>query len=96
MTAGKAASQAGHAFLDSFLSAPPNLCAAYRADGGGTKITLSVKNEAAMRAAYAAAQDRGLPCALVVEDDGTPTALGIGPVTKGDAIPIAGRFSLMK
>jgi hypothetical protein len=29
MTAGKAASQAGHAFLDSFLTAPPDLTKAY-------------------------------------------------------------------
>lgn len=96
MTAGKAASQAGHAFLDAFLTSPPELRDAFRADGGGTKIVLSVQNEAVMRAAYAAAQDRGVPCALVLEDDGTPTALGIGPVERSIAKPITRKFSLMK
>jgi peptidyl-tRNA hydrolase len=94
-TSGEAAAQAGHAFLDSFLKAPPDLTQAYVSDGG-TKIVLSVHNEAVLRAAYAAAQDRGLPCALVIEDDGTPTALGIGPIDRNAAKPITKKFSLMK
>lgn len=96
MTAGKAASQAGHAFLDAFLKAPSDLCDAYRADGGGTKIVLSAPNESSMRAAYAAAQDRDLPCSLVTEEDGTATAVGIGPVERDIIKPITKRFSLMK
>ena len=96
LTAGAAAAQAGHAFLDSFLKAPPELTQAYVTGGGGTKIVLSVQNESVLRAAYAAAQDRGFPCALVLEDDGTPTALGIGPINRNAAKPITKKFSLMK
>jgi peptidyl-tRNA hydrolase len=40
MSPGKIASQAGHAFMEAFLAAPPEAQAAYRKDAPGTKICL--------------------------------------------------------
>jgi len=105
MTAGKAASQVGHAFLDSYIKAPPDIIAAYLADGG-TKIVLTVPDEKSLCDAYYEARMAGLPCAMVVESehvmppsfDGSPvvTAVGIGPVAKADARAITKRLPLMK
>jgi len=104
MTAGKAASQAGHAFLDSFLTAPSEFVSAYLADGG-TKVVLSCKDERELCDVYYKARMAGLPCAMVVESehvmppafDGTPvvTAVGIGPCSKAAAKPITGDLRLM-
>jgi peptidyl-tRNA hydrolase len=102
MTAGKAASQAGHAFLSAYISAPPDVRDAYHdADGDSTKITLDAPNESALRRAYDAARAAGLPCAIVLEElpghaIKIPTALGIGPVDRTVAKPITKRFSSMK
>jgi peptidyl-tRNA hydrolase len=96
LTAGKAASQAAHAALDSYLTAPQAARDAYHLPEGGTKIVLTAPNETVLRAAYAAVVDRGLPCALIFEDDGTPLALGIGPCDRSEAKPITRKFSLMK
>jgi peptidyl-tRNA hydrolase len=96
MTAGKAASQAAHAALDTYLTATPDAREAYHSPDGGTKVTLSCSSEPVLRAAYAAAQDRGLPCALILEGDNTPLALGIGPCDRAEAKPITRKFSLMK
>lgn len=49
MTPGKAASQAGHAFLASYLKSDPEAAQAFVADGGGTKIVLAVPDEVALR-----------------------------------------------
>jgi PTH2 family peptidyl-tRNA hydrolase len=105
MTAGKAASQAGHAFLDSFLTAPPDIAKAYVADGG-TKIVLSIADERALCDLYHAARMAKLPCAMVVEQDhvmpphfdGSPivTAIGIGPVDRAAARAFTKGLRLMK
>jgi len=105
MTAGKAASQAGHAFLDSFLTAPPDLTKAYM-DDGGTKIVLSVPDEKSLCDVYYRARMAKLPCAMVVESnhvmppsfDGSEivTAVGIGPVSRADAKPLTRGLALMK
>ena len=105
MTAGKAASQAGHAFLDSFLTAPTDITEAYLADGG-TKIVLTVPGERQLVDAFHKAKAARLPCAMVVEQnhvmppsfDGSPipTAIGIGPVMRSQAREITRRLSLMK
>lgn len=105
MTAGKAASQAGHAFLDSYLTAPPEIIISYL-DHGGTKIVLTAHNERELRQAYDRAVEAGLPCAQIIDSghvsppdfDGTPilTAVGIGPVARAAVKPITKRFSLMK
>ncbi len=103
MSTGKAASQAGHAFLDSFTKASPDIADAYQANGS-TKVVLVAEDEVALRQLYAKAFERGLPCALVVESnhvmppsfDGSPilTALGIGPAPRCMVRGITGRLRL--
>lgn len=105
MTKGKAASQAGHAFLDSLLTAHPDITKAYLA-AGGTKIVLSVASERALCDLYYQARMAKIPCAMVVESehvmppsfDGSPiiTAVGIGPVERSAARPITGKLQLMR
>lgn len=104
MTAGKAASQAGHAFLDSFLTAPPDIASAYLAQGG-TKIVLAAADERALCDLYHHARMAKLPCAMVIESehvmppafDGSPivTAIGIGPLSRSQAKPITRGLRLM-
>jgi peptidyl-tRNA hydrolase len=104
MTTGKAASQAGHAFLDSYLTAPPDIIQAYLADGG-TKVVLRVANERELCDIYYKAKMLKLPCAMVVESehvmppvfDGSPivTAVGIGPVEKSAAKQLLGGLKLL-
>ena len=106
MTAGKAASQAGHAFLDSLLSASPDQISAYRAPDGGTKIVLTVPGERELCALFHKTKLAGLPCAIVVEQnhvmppvfDGSPivTAIGIGPIERSRARPLTRGLPLMK
>jgi peptidyl-tRNA hydrolase len=104
MPPGKAASQAGHAFLDSFLKSPPDIQKSYLQDGG-TKIVLLADDEVHLRALHMEAERIGLPCALVVESghilppvfDGSPiiTALGIGPVMREMGRSVTGDLPLM-
>lgn len=105
MTAGKAASQAGHAFLDSFDTATPEQQAAYRKDGG-TKIVLTIPGERELCDAFHQAKLAGLPCAMVIEQDhvmppyfdGSPiaTAIGVGPIERSKARAITKGLQLMK
>jgi PTH2 family peptidyl-tRNA hydrolase len=105
MTPGKAASQAGHAFLSSYLRADPDTARAYVADGGGTKVVLAVPDEPALWQAYKRACDADLPCALWTESghvmpptfDGSPivTAVGIGPADRSRIKPIVSDLRLM-
>lgn len=94
MTAGKAASQAGHAFLDSFLNAESGNRDAYLSKVGGTKVVLGVDSEARLREIYNNAIKLGLPASLV-EDDGVATAAGIGPAPRNLIRPLTKRLSLM-
>lgn len=94
MTAGKVASQAGHAFLDSFLNAKDTAQDAYLSDVGGTKVVLGVDGEARLREIYANAVGLGLPASLI-EDEGVPVAVGIGPAPRGLIRPLTKRLSLM-
>ena len=96
MTTGKTASQAGHAFLDSFLKSSADNIRAYLSDGGGTKVVLAVDSEKRLREVHQGAAELGLPCALIIEDDGTATAAGIGPASRDAIRPITRRLSLMK
>ena len=92
MNAGKAASQAGHAFLESFVKADTEIAQSYLSGGGGTKVVLSAPDLQSLLKTYGAAFDAGLPCVVVVESghvmpptfDGSPviTAVGIGPVER--------------
>ena len=94
MTAGKAASQAGHAFLDSFLNANDNNKESYLTKVGGTKVVLGVDSEARLREIYNNAVKLGLPASLI-EDDGVATAAGIGPAPRHLIRPLTRRLSLM-
>jgi PTH2 family peptidyl-tRNA hydrolase len=104
MTRGKAASQAGHAFLDSYLNAPPDIIRAYLADGG-TKIVLAVDSEKELCAIYHRCRTEHLPCAMVIESnhihppdfDGSPipTAVGIGPTHRAMVKQITKGLKLM-
>lgn len=105
MPAGKLAAQAGHAFLESYLSAErqaPSLCARYRASGLGTKVVLVARHEDELRACLARAAACGLPHALITDSghvlppffDGSPvvTALGLGPATRAQVHHITRRL----
>lgn len=91
MTPGKAVSQGGHAFEDSFVKAERSISLSYLADGA-TKIALVAPDLPSIQSLYEQALAANVPCALVVEDghvmppvfDGSPivTALGIGPVER--------------
>ena len=97
------ASQAGHAFLNSYLSAPKEIQKEYRGEEGiGTKVCLECPNLGALIRCHQQAQELGLPSAYIVDTgnngfDGVPTAtaLGIGPVTKAQA-PFLKKFQLHK
>jgi peptidyl-tRNA hydrolase len=106
MSKGKAASQAGHAFLGAYLEAldkTPDVCKEYHKDGIGTKVCLRGDLQSIL-IAKAQADLRGVPCFLVVDSgcsnffDGQPTvtALGIGPQTRAAVKHITGKFSLLQ
>lgn len=108
MTAGKTASQAGHAFLNSFLESNktrPHISDFYQRDGIGTKCCLTAKNQDKLLAAYEQAQAAGIPCSLITDSGhimpphftGDPiiTALGIGPARRHE-VPFLKRFSSCK
>lgn len=105
MTAGKAAAQAGHAYLESFLRASPARRRRYRADSIGTKIALQAPFLGDLLWAEHICARHGIPHALIVDEghvmlphfDGSPivTALGIGPVSKGEISFLTDKFKLM-
>lgn len=90
MTPGKAAAQAGHAFLDAYLTAPSDIQEQYRLDRHGTKIVLGAKDAEHIHRIHNEAFRLGFPCALIVDRDhimppdfdGRPivTGCGIGPI----------------
>ena len=109
MPPGKIASQAGHAYLNSFLdsaSKRPEINQFYQRDGIGTKVCLAAKNQDAILKAYEAAKEAGIPCSLIIDQHhimpphftGEPiiTALGIGPARRHECHAFTKRFSLWK
>lgn len=109
MTQGKLASQAGHAYLDSYEACrreDPGRADSYHNGCHGTKVCLGAKNEDQLMHAYELAQAYGLPCALITDSghimpphfDGSPivTALGIGPALRDEIHSITKRFQLIK
>jgi PTH2 family peptidyl-tRNA hydrolase len=106
MSAGKAASQAGHAFLEAFLQSPREIQQAYQSDGHGTKIVLVAPDEASIRDLYAKASDAGLATALIIDSghvmpphfDGNPivTAVGIGPAIRERVCALTEGLKLME
>lgn len=102
MPQGKACSQAGHAYLMSFLAADETRRKAFHSDGLGTKICLSASSEQQLLELRDLAHSLSLPHYLV-EDTGrnttfggvpTISALGIGPVLKAE-VPFLKRYSLL-
>ena len=93
MPFGKACAQAGHAYLNSFLAAPPQLQQEYQKEGIGTKICLGAKDLKELEKYLEKIQH--LPHALIVDSGhvflpyftGDPiiTALGVGPLTTDEA-----------
>lgn len=109
MSTGKAASQAGHAYLNSYLESlkqRPEIAEFYQRDGIGTKCCLTAKNQDKLLQAYQAAKDAGIPCSLIIDEhhilpphfDGKPiiTALGIGPARRDEVHAFTKRFSSCK
>jgi PTH2 family peptidyl-tRNA hydrolase len=106
MSAGKIASQAGHAYLGAFLqcqqSSPP-LVVDYLRDFPGTKVCLKAENLDSLLRAQAEANSSGIPCSLITDSgcpnffDGKPiiTALGLGPARSNQIKHITRRFQLL-
>ena len=105
MSAGKLASQAGHAFLDAYLLALqvlPAIAAEYRQAHHGIKVCLAAGNLDALQRAHDQAVAAGIPAAMVTDlgytcFNGRPTitALGIGPARQGSVRHITKRFPLL-
>lgn len=108
MPAGKLAAQAGHAFLEAFLTAQgasPASAALYAADPPGTKVVLTSRGLHDLLAAQHELDRLGIPHALITDSghilpphfDGQPivTALGFGPATRGEVGRLTRRYALV-
>ena len=106
MDTGKIASQAGHAYLGSFINAEPSLQKEYHSEfptHPGTKVCLGAKNLHALLRAKDEAEAAGIPTYLVTDSgcknffDGEPTvtALGLGPASKDQIKHITKRYQLI-
>lgn len=103
MGTGKVASQAGHAYLGAFLKAPKEIQEAYHIDGIGTKVCLACPTLSHLQTAYETAVSLGLPASYIVDSgcenffngDPTPTAVGIGPITRAQS-KFLKKFQLVK
>jgi peptidyl-tRNA hydrolase len=103
MTAGKIASQAGHAYLDAYLTAlksDTDRCTQYK-QGHGIKVCLVAKNEHHLNKLEMACINRGIPHALIhdlgytcFEGRTTVTALGVGPIRRNE-LPELNKMGLM-
>lgn len=107
MTTGKIASQAGHAFLDTFMIAletRKEICEQYQDFNHGTKVVLSASLEQ-IETIYQESLKNNIPVAIVIDSghihspdfDGNPiiTALGIGPVLREET-PFLSKLQLLK
>lgn len=105
MSPGKIASQAGHAYLDSYLaclSTNPQQAAEYKEDHHGIKVCLRAKNLASLYRAKDEADKLNIPNALITdlgytcfEGQPTITALGLGPARQDQIKQITRRFQLL-
>lgn len=105
MSKGKAAAQAGHAYLGAFLHAQElatPYADHYKRLAPGTKVCLHGNINDLERAAQKA-KELGIPHFLVVDSgcsnfyDGEPivTALGLGPAPRHIINPVTGKFRLL-
>ena len=105
MPPGKLASQAGHAFLESYLKSNPQIQEEYRLDGVGTKITLRARHLDDILKAQFLCQQECLSHAIIVDEghvmpphfDGSPiiTAIGIGLYRRDEISHITDNFKLV-
>lgn len=106
MSAGKLASQAGHAFLDAYDQCRkeyPDRATEYNTSG--TKVVLRAKSLDHLLRAEQESKSLGIPCSLITDSghimpphfDGNNivTALGIGPATRSEIKRITKRFQLV-
>lgn len=105
MSAGKIASQAGHAYMGAFLAAQSRQwpqAELYAQELPGTKVCLQGNAQQLVRAKLEL-DAAGIPCFLVVDSgcsdffDGQPTmtALGFGPALKHQINSITKRLQLL-
>jgi len=101
MSAGKIASQAGHAYLDAYLQAPVERQAEYK-QGHGIKVCLKAKNERQLFKLAELCEEKGIPHQLICdlgytcfEGRSTITALGVGPIRQSE-FPKIKQMELMK
>lgn len=104
MSPGKAASQAGHAYVDCYalaLERHPERVPLWKRSHG-IKITLAAPGLDSLLRAKDLAEASGLPCSLIIDagwtvfGEPTITALGIGPARRAEVEHITGRFGLYK
>lgn len=102
MPPGKLASQAGHAYVGSLLSANADRQREYHKDGIGTKICLVADSLDQLLKLCHKAKELGIPHTLI-EDTGrnttfggvpTISAAGFGPIAKGE-FPALKRLQLL-
>ena len=92
MPTGKVASQAGHAYLDSYLScADKERLEEYKNIGHGIKVCLQSSSLSELIKLHEACISHGITCSLVhdlgytqFQGQETITALGFGPVRKSE------------
>lgn len=107
MEAGKIASQAGHAFLGSYIQCKnQDVLSEYHKDfpkSPGTKVCLKIPDLAQLHRIECEARQSGISTFVVV-DSGCPnffggkptvTALGIGPATKEQIKHLTGELKLL-
>lgn len=106
MNPGKAAAQAGHAFVEALLACQQQNLTRYRDYrelGLGTKICLRAKTLADLEAIQAECRRRQIPAKLITDSGcvnffaGRPTvtALGVGPAKKSELHHVLGRLPLL-
>ena len=106
MSAGKIASQAGHAYLGSYLhcqQSNPEILAEYLKDFPGTKVCLQSDGLDSLLRVKAEAIASGIPCSLITDSgcsnffDGKPiiTAIGLGTARSNQIKHITRRFQLL-
>jgi len=105
MSAGKIAAQAGHAFLDSFENCRKGdeaRAISYKQDHHGIKVTLAIESEEELLELAKVAKANGIFHEVVLdlgytqfEGQPTVTALGIGPIRKGE-FPELQKYNTMR
>jgi PTH2 family peptidyl-tRNA hydrolase len=100
MSIGKAAAQAAHASLESYLAADKKISKVWLSNGA-KKIVLACSSVKQLEELRSKSKEGKLSCALIKDAGrtelpaGTPTALGIGPDDEKKIDKITGSLPLM-